>query len=32
MGIYKELEPALLDSAARQRLLQGFDAALAKAV
>ena len=32
MGIYKELEPASLDSATRQRLLQGFDAALAKAV
>jgi ethanolamine ammonia-lyase large subunit len=32
MGIYKELEPTSLDLATRQRLLRGFDAALAKAV
>jgi ethanolamine ammonia-lyase large subunit len=31
-GIYKQLEPAQLDSATRQRLLRGLDAALAKAV
>ena len=32
MGIYKELEPAALDSTTRQRLLRGFDTALAEAV
>jgi ethanolamine ammonia-lyase large subunit len=32
MGIYKELEPAALDSTTRQRLLRGFDTALAEAL